>query len=242
MTQAPGAIPLAGPRSMPKIWADATASPAAVVVVCVPCPSESRAESGYTSPPTMALYASMKGAPPMTLWLHAKTSAAGVSGLSPYTHARGWPLGAGGGSPSAALSTSDGCSGQSPVSRSAKIVPRPAVDWPPSCAHSVGEPMKALLESVSGWLTASVCTAVTFGIASRPLAWFAGMRMATPPNTRWSERPISAVGTRASTSVVTWLIIEPVKPSYAFSSSEWPVSLRPVTCGLVAARPATPPT
>jgi hypothetical protein len=48
-------MPLIGPRSMPSTGAEATAFPAAVVAVWVPCPSLSRAESGYISPPTMAL-------------------------------------------------------------------------------------------------------------------------------------------------------------------------------------------
>ena len=44
MTEAPGAMPLTGPRSTPKTLALATGLPAAVVAVCVPWPSASRAE------------------------------------------------------------------------------------------------------------------------------------------------------------------------------------------------------
>jgi hypothetical protein len=40
---------------MPSGFACATAPPAEVVEVCVPCPSESRALSGYCSSPTTAL-------------------------------------------------------------------------------------------------------------------------------------------------------------------------------------------
>ena len=47
ITHAPGATPLIGPRSTPKIGALSTMLPAAVVVVCVPWPLLSRAESGY---------------------------------------------------------------------------------------------------------------------------------------------------------------------------------------------------
>ena len=38
ITCAPGAMPLIGPRSIPKIGALETGSPAAVEAVCVPCP------------------------------------------------------------------------------------------------------------------------------------------------------------------------------------------------------------
>ena len=41
---APGAMPQTGPRSTPYSIAEATQSPPAVVVVCVPWPSESRGE------------------------------------------------------------------------------------------------------------------------------------------------------------------------------------------------------
>ena len=44
ITWAPGAMPLIGPRSIPKIGALATGSPAAVEAVWVPCPFASRAE------------------------------------------------------------------------------------------------------------------------------------------------------------------------------------------------------
>ena len=44
MTEAPGAMPLTAPRSTPSTVAWATGPPAAVVAVCVPWPSESRAE------------------------------------------------------------------------------------------------------------------------------------------------------------------------------------------------------
>src|SRR5450756_1829885 len=103
MTQAPGATPLIGPRLMPKIGALVTMLPAAVLVVCVPWPLLSRAEVAKVSPELFALYVVRNGSPPMTLWLHTKTSVAPVSGLSPKLQARG-PLGAAGGVPSAGLS------------------------------------------------------------------------------------------------------------------------------------------
>ena len=68
MTCAPGAMPLIGPRSMPKIGAEATGLPAAVEAVCVPWPSASRAEqtpvamlqNSPGSAPTTSRYVSVK--------------------------------------------------------------------------------------------------------------------------------------------------------------------------------------
>jgi hypothetical protein len=54
-TWAPGAMPWMAPRSIPSGFAWATGPPAAVVEVWVPWPLESRALSGYTSPPMTAL-------------------------------------------------------------------------------------------------------------------------------------------------------------------------------------------
>ena len=63
-------------------------------------------------------------------------------------------------------SANDGCSGHAPVSSTPKMTPLPALRLPPSCGYSVGAPMKSGLESVSGWRSASCCTATTPGIAS----------------------------------------------------------------------------
>ena len=55
-------MPLTGPRSTPSTGACATGPPAAVVAVCVPWPSESRAEQG---PALVVQYS--PGAAPTTL-------------------------------------------------------------------------------------------------------------------------------------------------------------------------------
>src|SRR4051812_27791853 len=50
ITDAPGAMPLIGPRSTLSRMAELTTSPAAVVAVCVPCPSASRGEQVELAP------------------------------------------------------------------------------------------------------------------------------------------------------------------------------------------------
>src|SRR4051794_5945375 len=109
----------------------------------------------------------------MTLLLHRNTSDCGVSGLSPNTQALSSPRGAAGGAVSCPVSASIGCSGQMPVSTSAKITRRPASDWPPERCHGLLEPKNCgpcqstvsgpTAESASGWYTASDCTAATPG-------------------------------------------------------------------------------
>src|SRR5688572_25117514 len=129
-TQAPGAMPLTGPRSTPNTFAEATGLPAAVVAVCVPCPLESRAVE-YTSGGLLALWVARNACPPMSLLLQTNVSLAGVNGLSPKSHVRGVPSAFAGGAPRLPLSVNDGCSGQAPVSRPPKITPLPAFGLPP---------------------------------------------------------------------------------------------------------------
>src|SRR5690242_9085261 len=79
MMCAPGAIPQTGPRCTPYSTADWTQSPPAVVVVCVPWPSESRGEhtlvvllqNSFASAPVFAMYVFRNAYAPMSLLLQA---------------------------------------------------------------------------------------------------------------------------------------------------------------------------
>ena len=90
--------------------------PAAVVAVCVPWPSLSRARSGKSSPPTTALYVSRKGYPPTNLLLQAKTSTARGQRVVPEGAADRRPIGRVGAGGRAGLAARLGCSGHTPVS------------------------------------------------------------------------------------------------------------------------------
>src|SRR5690242_2822249 len=67
-SQAPGATPVTVPRGMPSGLAVAPDEPTAVVAVCVPCPSESRAVSNRPGP-RMARLVARKAWPEISLLL-----------------------------------------------------------------------------------------------------------------------------------------------------------------------------
>src|SRR5215813_2491741 len=118
---APGAMPQTGPRSTPYRMAEPTQSPPAVVVVCVPWPSESRGEhlpvvllqNSWPSEPTDAMYVAVLAYAAISLLLHENagprwaTSALVLKSPQPFRP----PAGAG--TPESLII---GCSGQMPVS------------------------------------------------------------------------------------------------------------------------------
>jgi hypothetical protein len=71
---------------------------------------------------------------------------------------------------------------------------------------------------------------------------FAGTCIATPPYAIWSDRPMTAPGTRERIEATTWLSRVCTYRLYAPTRDSEAASSRPVTLGLVGRNPATPPT
>src|SRR5581483_2797661 len=145
ITRAPGAIPLIGPRSTPYKTAESTRLPAAVELVCVPCPSESRAEQSLVvllqnSPapaPTAFMYVLVNAYAPTSLRLQGNGAPRCATSLpSPNWQLYGPP--GGGGRPRFA---NDGCSGQMPVSITPTTTPEAALSCPPSDGHTFAAPV-----------------------------------------------------------------------------------------------------
>ncbi len=100
--------------------------------------------------------------------------------------------------------------------------------------------MKAGLESVCGWLTASFWTATTPGIDRTWFTLLAGTVSASPPYTVRRCWPTFALGTRFFSSPMNEFSSPAIWSSYR-SSAELRDNAFPVTEGLVAANPARPP-
>ena len=147
-------MPETGPRSIPKSGADATRFPAAVVAVCVPWPIASRALPWNRSAADEGVVGVHERAPADQLVVAGEVRPAGLRDVVSEGARARVSVGGGGGVDRCPSSASIGCSGQTPVSMSATITPRPPF---PGRAAAGAAVMANPEDRVANWPRAFPC-------------------------------------------------------------------------------------
>jgi hypothetical protein len=180
----------------------------------------------------------MKRSAPMSLLLHAKAG----PGLAPPLNSQARvpdsvAFGAAYALPAGSGSEKEGCSGQTPVSRTPTMTPSPAFDCPPRLCHSTGAPMKPGDTSVCGCSTRSGSTAATPAVPTRPAISSGRTSIETPPKTRSYLPTTLALGafalaafSKAACFCLTWA-------RYARLALDVGSKGRPVALALVGGKP-----